>query len=193
MRTYTNKSPDPVLSVESRNPFGDAKFRFSTWILFHLRSDFYLAFCDKSHQSINYMRWATVGHQRFKRGHCDRVSSLVKRVFKKRISTVWHTTSLSWKGYFGRRRDKNTGLIENTDEFCCPLFQTDEKTRKQRKNPHEFMHQSCHTSGYGTLIGGRFVPRGTPRRLSMKECWWLAATIVHQVQLSLRSIPRRPH
>lgn len=147
------------------------------WIQFHLIVDFYLVFCDKSPQSINYMRWATVGHCRFKRGHRDWISSLVKRVFKKRISTVWHTTFFSWKGYFGRRRDKNTGLIENTDESCCPLFQTDEKTRERRKNPHEFMHQSCHTSGHGTLIGGRFVPCGTPRLLSMKERWWLAAVI----------------
>lgn len=97
--------------------------------------------------------------------------------FKKGISTVWRSSSLCWKGYFGRRRNKNTGLIENTDESCCPLFQTDEKTRERRENPHEFMHQSCHTSGHGTLIGGRFVPRGTPRTLSMKERWWLAATI----------------
>lgn len=90
---------------------------------------------------------------------------------------MWRSTSASWKGYFGRRRDKNTGLIENTDESCCPLFQTDEKTRERRENPHEFMHQSCHTSGHGTLMGGRFVPHGTPHTLSMKERWWLAAAI----------------
>lgn len=100
-----------------------------------------------------------------------------KGFLKRRISTVRHSTSLSWKGYFGRRRDKNTGLIENTDESCSPLFQTDEKTRERRENPHEFMHQSCHTSGHGMLMGGRFVPRGTPRTLSMKECWWFAAAI----------------
>lgn len=98
-----------------------------------------------------------------------------KGFFKKRISTVWRSTSFSWKGYFGRQKDKNTGLIENTDESCCPLFQTDEKTRERRENPHEFMHQSCHTSGHGTQMGGRFVPRVTPCTLSMKERWWLAA------------------
>lgn len=136
----------------------------------------FIVFCDKSPQSINYMRWATVGHCHLKHWNRDRVSSLVKRVLKKE-SAVWGSSSLCWKGYFGRRRNKNTGLIENTDESCCPLFQTDEKTRERRENPHEFMHQSCHTSGHGTLIGGRFVPRGTPRTLSMKERWWLAAAI----------------
>lgn len=73
--------------------------------------------------------------------------------------------------------DRNTGLIENTDESWCPLFQTDEKTRERRENPHDFMHQSCHTSGHGVLMGGRFVPRDTPRTASMKERCRLAAAI----------------
>lgn len=126
--------PDPVLSVDSRNPSGDAKFRFSTWIQFCLASDFYPAFCDKSPQSINYMRWATVGHRRLKRGHRDRVSSSVKRVFSKKESAQCGVLLLSVeKVTLVGKRTKTLGWLKiqmNPAARCSRLMKRPENGGK---------------------------------------------------------------
>lgn len=85
-----------------------------------------------------------------------------------------------------RPRNKNTALIENADESRSPLFQTDEKTRVQRKNPHEFMHQSCRTSGRGTVMCGPFSPPAAhiwtlDKRGAVTRCHRIAGTSASQV------------
>lgn len=187
-------SPDPVVRAESRNPSGCAKVRFSKWIQFHLDSDFYPALspcCDKSPQNINYMRWATLGHHRLKRGHRDRVSSLVKRVFKKKNQ---HSEAF----YFSQLKR----LLWSTKE---QKQWADWKYRWILLPAVPDWWKDQRTEGKSTWVHASIMPHIRPWHAdgwSFCSSWHAAYALReralmtrgrHKVQLSLRSIPRRPH
>ena len=115
------------------------------------------AFCNKYSTNRN-LRWGIMGRYLFKQGklisNLSQFWTLLKmKSFRKHCLIKFYFELKS-----DRLRDQNIPLIGNTYESWAPLFKTDEKIRVWRKNPHEFMHQSCHTSGSGTMMCGLFSP-----------------------------------